>query len=198
MREVISSGFTPQRKIIGVNKNYGNSGIKRQQGSTVILYDTLDITIDSTYRFFEGANNRDFPLTNVGASGNKLPVGSSMVVERAYLTVFTKDAETGTLLKPEPIGVAWDGSQASEFGMQIANKEVIKHIPILSWDGDFNKNSTFENYSNFEFDTQVVLMPLLEYICTVRVQTGTVLPENGVLRLTLEGTGSIISPSTPF
>ena len=75
MREVISSGFTPQRKIIGVNKNYGNSGIKRQQGSTVILYDTLDITIDSTYRFFEGANNRDFPLTNVGASGNKLPVG---------------------------------------------------------------------------------------------------------------------------
>ena len=63
MKEVISSGFTPQRKIIGVNNRYGNSAIKKQQGSTVIKYDTLPIDGSTTYRFFEGANNRDLIFT---------------------------------------------------------------------------------------------------------------------------------------
>jgi hypothetical protein len=34
---------TPQMKNIAVNDRFGNSGIKKQQGSTVIKYDTLPL-----------------------------------------------------------------------------------------------------------------------------------------------------------
>ena len=44
MKEVIAGRFSPQRKAIGVNDKFGNKGIKKQQGSTVIKYDTLEIT----------------------------------------------------------------------------------------------------------------------------------------------------------
>jgi|TARA_R110000824_G_scaffold277857_2_gene466067 hypothetical protein len=194
MKEVISSGFTPQRKLIGVNNRYGNSGIKKQQGTTVIKYDTLPIDGSTTYRFFEGANNRDFPLTNVGSEGNRLPVGSSMICERAYISVVDKEGDDYTSV----VGIqATVNAFMGEFTLQVANKECIKNVPLMSWIPLFNKNSGSVDYNNFEFDTQVVLQPLLEYIAVVRFPA-LAASLNGYLRLTLEGTGSIISPSSPF
>ncbi len=194
MKEVISSGFTPQRKIIGVNNRYGNSGIKRQQGSTLIKYDTLPIDGRTTFRFFEGANNRDFPLTNVGAEGNRLPVGSSMVVERAYISIVTKEGTDYNKVN----GVAGTPNAfMGEFSLQVANKDCIKNVPLMSWIPNFNKNAGSTDYNNFEFDTQVVLQPLLEYIAIVRFPV-LAAAEGVELRLTIEGTVSIISPSSPF
>jgi len=194
MKEVISSGFTPQRKLIGVNNRYGNSGIKKQQGTTVIKYDTLPIDGSNTFRFFEGANNRDFPLTNVGSSGNRLEVGSSMICERAYLSILTKEGEDW--IKVDGVSAVTNAFM-SEFTLQVANKECIKNVPIMSWIPEFNKNAGSTDYNNFEFDTQVVLQPLLEYIAIVRFPA-LVATDGAFLRLTIEGTGSIISPSTPF
>ena len=194
MKEVISSGFTPQRKLIGVNNRYGNSSIKLQQGSTVIKYDTLPIDGSSTFRFFEGANNRDFPLTNVGSEGNRLPVGSSMICERAYLSLLTKEGDDWAAFE----GVSGTvNAFMAEFTLQVANKECIKNVPIMSWLPLMNKNAGSTTYNNFEFDTQVVLQPLLEYIAIVRFPA-LAASDQQYLRLTIEGTGSIISPSSPF
>lgn len=197
MKESIASRFTPQRKIIQVNKRYGNTGIKRQQGSTVVKYDTIALTATTQQlRFFEGATNRQFPMTNINSEGNKLPVGSSMIVERAYLTLLTFDPATGfTAINPpdtEP------NLACAEFGLMVANKEVIKNVPILSWIPDYNKSAGSVDYNNFEFDTQVSLLPLLEYIATVRFADVLSETEGIYLRLTIEGTGAIISPSSPF
>lgn len=197
-REMNINPFTPQRKAIGVNDKFGNAGIKMQQGSTVIKYDTLPVDGRTEFRFFEGSSQRNFPLSNTGSDGNKLGVGNTLVVERAYLSVVTTDPETGAFDTVENITLSSNVALLlAEFGLAIANTEVIKNVPIMSWLPEFNGDAENQLNSNFEFDTQVVIPPLLEYVATVRVGQ-TYKAANTYLRLTIEGTGSIIAPRTTF
>lgn len=197
MKEVTMGRFTPQRKAIGVNDKFGNRGIKNQQGSTVIKYDTLPCDGRTEFRFFEGSAQRNFPFSNTGSDGNKLGVGNTLVVERAYLSLITLD-EAGVITDVEALTLASDpGIVLGEFGMSVANSEVIKTVPVLSWFPEFNKVAENQLNNNFEFDTQIVLPPLLEYVATLRLAQP--FTKAGVyLRLTIEGTGAIIAPRTTF
>ncbi len=198
MREVIRGGVTPQMKAVAVNDKFGNSGIKKQQGSTVIKYDTLPLDGRTEFRFFEESNQRNFPLSNTGADGNKLGVGNSMVVERVYLTVGTYAPTTNQWLTFDATDITSNVAiLAAEFGFTLANSQVIKNIPILSWIANFNKNAENNLNSNYEFDTQIVIPPLLEFVATLRTQKYTAVSETYV-RLTIEGAGAIIAPKTTF
>jgi hypothetical protein len=86
---------------------------------------------------------------------------------------------------------------ASQMTFAIANTAVIKDIPVLSWLPQFNKMAENAVNTNFEFDTQVVVPPLLEYIASLRLPIG-VITANTFLRLTIEGAGAIISPRATF
>jgi hypothetical protein len=199
MREMTFGDITPQRKTMSVNAKFGNKGIKKQQGSTVIKYDTLPLDGRTEFRFFEGCQNRNFPFTNSQSEGNKLGVGNSMVVERAYITIVSTDPaapfnpikiETFDLTSPVELLTA-------EFAFTVANSTVIRNVPLLSWVPNFNKIAENALNSNYEFDTQVVIPPLLEFIATIKTQTYTK-KEDLSLRLTLEGAGAIIAPKTTF
>jgi len=196
MREITGGNITPQMKQVFVNNKFGNTGIKRQQGSTVIKYDTLPLDGRTEFRFFEGCQSRVFPFTNSNADGNKLGVGNSMTIERIYLSII-QIGDAG-----EITGIA-DFNLASpiqvltaEFSFLLANATVIKQVPCLSFVPEFNKNAENALNSSFEFDTQVIVPPLLDFIATLRTQAyfGT----TKQLRLTLEGAGAIIAPKTTF
>lgn len=198
MREITSGNITPQMKQVFVNNKFGNTGIKRQQGSTVIKYDTLPLDGRTEFRFFEGCQSRVFPFTNSNADGNKLGVGNSMTIERIYLSIVKISLVTGL-----PTGVG-DFNLASpvqiltsEFSFLLANATVIKQVPALSFVPEFNKNAENALNSSFEFDTQVIVPPLLDFIATLRTQAYTG-DETTFLRLTLEGAGAIIAPKTTF
>jgi len=198
MREVIRGGVTPQMKAVAVNDKFGNSGIKKQQGSTVIKYDTLPFDGRTEFRFFEESNQRNFPLSNTGADGNKLGVGNSMVIERVYLTVGTYNPTTNAWLTFDATDISSNVAiLASEFGFTLANSQVLKNIPVLSWIPNFNKNAENQLNSNYEFDTQIVIPPLLEFVATLRMQKYTAVSET-YIRLTIEGAGAIIAPKTTF
>lgn len=198
MKELITGRFTPQRKAIGVNDKFGNTGIKNQQGSTVIKYDTLPLDGRTEFRFFEGSAQRNFPYSNTGSDGNKLGVGNTLVVERAYLSIVTTNADTGAISTVAPITLSDDPAiTLGEFGFMVANSEVIKTVPVLSWLPQFNKVAENQLNTNFEFDTQIVLPPLLEYVATLRLSQAFT-KANTYLRLTIEGTGAIIAPRTTF
>jgi hypothetical protein len=198
MREVIRGSVTPQMKNIAVNDKFGNSGIKKQQGSTVIKYDTLPFDGRTEFRFFEESNQRNFPLSNTGSDGNKLGVGNSMVVERAYLTIGTYNPTTNAWTTLTTTSIATNVAiLAAEFGFTIANSQVIKNVPILSWIANFNKAAENELNSNYEFDTQIIIPPLLEFVATLRLQKYTAISDTYV-RLTIEGSGAIIAPKTTF
>ena len=199
MREITSGNITPQMKQVFVNNKFGNSGIKKQQGSTVIKYDTLPLDGRTEFRFFEGCQSRVFPFTNSNAEGNKLGVGNSMTIERIYLSIVTTDALAPNL----PTAIAsFDLTTniavlTSEFSFLLANATVIKNVPILSFVPNFNKLAENNLNSSFEFDTQIVVPPLLDFIASLRTQAYTAV-ENTSIRLTLEGAGAIIAPKTTF
>lgn len=198
MKQINIGGVTPQQKNIAVNNRFGNASIAKQQGSTRVLYDSLPFDARTEFRFFEESNQRNFPLSNTGADGNKLGVGNSMVVERAYLTygIFNPTTNAWTSLAKTDIA-SNVALLTSEFGFTIANSQVIKNIPILSFIPEFNKVAENNLNSNFEFDTQIIIPPLLEFVATLRMQKYAAV-ENAYLRLTIEGSGAIIAPKTTF
>ena len=200
MRERITNPFTPQDKNIAVNDRFGNSGIKKQQGSSVLKYDTLPLDGRTTLNFFEGAAARNFPLSNCGSDGNKLGVGNTLVVERLYLTILKLDRETGLLGSPDIIENAPDGTiEMGELNLSIANSTVLKNFPVLSTVPYFNYSSGTIFESVYELDTNIVIPPLLEYIMQLRLPAyDSTVYEDLYLRLTIEGSGSLIAPRTTF
>ena len=202
MRSIDFSTVTPQRKAIGVNDKFGNSGIKKQQGSTVIKYDTLELNGTTELRFFDQSSQRNFPFANTGTDGNKLGVGNSMVVERAYLTLCKYDRTNNSFTDFLPLDITTGGLSDTvlnaEFSFAIANATVIKQIPVLSWIPQFNKVAENALNTNYEFDTQIVIPPLLEYVATLRLPNYTAGETPIYLRLTIEGAGAIIAPKATF
>jgi len=200
MRTVNVGQVTPQMKNIAVNDRFGNSGIKKQQGSTVIKYDTLPLNGNTQLRFFEQSSQRNFPLSNTGTDGNKLGVGNSMVVERIYLSIVQYDAVNNDLNSIAPCDLTTTRGiliNNGEFGFEIANSLVIKNVPVLSFTPDFNKNAENEKNNSFDFDTQIIIPPLLEFVATLRLPNYTAF-DGYYLRLTIEGSGAIIAPKTTF
>jgi len=195
MRESIQSRFTPQQKTIGVNDKFGNTGIRKQQGTTRIIYDTLPLNGNLVFEFFKNSQNRQFPFSNTGSDGNKLGVGNTLVIERSYLSIVEIDLVTDSVKSITPVTDA--NINAAELDVQIANSTVIKQIPLISFLPEFNKSALHTDYNNFEYDTQLVIPPLLEFV--FRLRTGPyVIGEGKFLRLTVEGTGAIIAPRTTF
>jgi len=203
MEEKIISRMTPQRKMIRVNNKFGNVGIKKQQGTTRAIYDSLPIDGSSEYRFFEEAATRGFPFTNMSSEGNRLGVGSALVVERIYFSIMTTDAivpftiqSFATMEEFSNINPAIGNSiKAGELSIEIANSQVLKQLSILGFGANYNKSAFHNTQVNFEFDTQIVISPLLEFVLKLRTYTHQSLVDT-YIRLTIEGTGAIISPRT--
>jgi hypothetical protein len=195
MRESIQGRFTPQQKTIGVNDKFGNTGIRKQQGTTRIIYDTLALDGTRVFEFFKNSQSRPFPYSNTGSDGNKLGVGNTLVIERSYLSIVDASGENVRSIVP----VLDANINCSELSVQIANSTVIKQIPLVSFLPEFNKSALHTTYNNFEYDTQLVIPPLLEFVFQLRTGLYTVDPEAPLfLRLTVEGTGAIIAPRTTF
>jgi hypothetical protein len=54
----------------------------QQQGTTRVIYDSLPVDGSNTFRFFEGANSRQYPQTNL--SDNKLSIDETMLLQHIY------------------------------------------------------------------------------------------------------------------
>lgn len=195
---MIKSGFTPQDKIIGVSNKFGNTGIKNQQGTTVVLYDMLPVDGRNEYRFFEGSSQRNFPFSNTGTDGNKLGVGSSMIISRAYLSYVEFDVDNGVWFNPQPFAFLSSGTRLGEFSFEIANSQVLKQYAGLDFLPTYNKTAPHDKCFVLEWDTQINIQPLLEFVAVYRIQQGEAAQPNIYLRLTIEGTGAIIAPRTTF
>ncbi len=191
-----TSSAAAKRAIIGKTNRAGNVGIKKQQGTTRIIYDSLPIDGATLFEFFKD-NNRVFPFSNVGQRGGELSVGEAIAVQRAYLAVFTVDDATGEITDITSLSAAGlFNQQLGDINLVIANMQTIKPIPILSQDARFNKNAYWDDYNNFEFDTDIVIQPLLEFSMNLRTPFGVTVTDT-FLRLTVEGVGAILSPRTP-
>lgn len=199
MKRLTLNTVTPQKKIVSTNNRFGNKNIKKQQGSSVIIYDTLPLDGETYFEFFRSAKNRSFPDTNL--TQGTLQPGESFALERAYFTVVTKDPLSNDAISGlrAPSLTTDAPIVGGEFHFTIENSRVIKPMPVTSWLGVFNKSADIDDDSVFEFDTQIVMPPLLELAAILRTDEydPADYPDQ-YLRLVLEGAGSIFAPKQNY
>lgn len=198
MKGNIITGLTPQQKIVSVNNRFGNTNIKGQQGTTRVLFDSLELSGATELRFFENASTRQYPFTNVGSEGNRLNVGETFVVQKVYFGLISTEPDTGDFLEFLPITPGSTNYTAGEWSFLIANTQVIKQLPFLTCFDSLNAitsvNSADQAFSTF---TDIVIPPLLEFVLTYRINTYTPV-ENRRLVCFIEGTAGILAPQTTF
>lgn len=178
---------TAQSKIINVGNNLGLSGLKNQQGTTVIKYDSLPIDGRTQYNFFQESNNRPFPLSNTGTDGGKLGVGESLTIQRISFAIFDNG-------KFRPLAGTDTGLIDGELTIVVANSNILLRLPILQFLPEYNKDAENNLNTSYELDTLLIIPPQLDFTFQLRVSGATI--EDALLRLTVEGVGSIFSPRT--
>jgi hypothetical protein len=203
MREIYQSGATPQQKLVGVNKKFGNTGIKDQQGTTRIIYDALPTGTATTFRFFEDSSSRRFPFTNTGSDGNKLGVGDTMVVAQVmfYLVDINNTSGQANFGGVNQFPLSGTTQSLGLFSFEIANNRVIKNVPLTEGLAAFDKTTTPTGQSNIELETQIVIPPLLNYVLELRIPSAIAAAAAGSTRYlyaAIIGTGGIIAPRTTF
>lgn len=198
MKEFYNSGVTPQQKLIAVNSKFGNTGIQSQQGTSRIIYDTLVVGTNTTFRFFEDASSRVFPFTNTGSDGNKLGVGDTMVVESLEFIVYTRPIGATKLTFFS--GLISQTYALSLIDFDIANNKVLKRVTLTESLSNYNKNVSPRS-TDLELETQIVIPPLLPFVLELRLPTAYLTPPVGfeyLIQAQLIGTGGIIAPRTTF
>jgi hypothetical protein len=198
MKSIYKAGVTPQQKLVAVNNKFGNSGIKDQQGTTRLIYDTLPLGAAGakTLRFFEDSASRQFPFANTGSDGNKLGVGNTMVISSISFQLLTYDAANArfdAIALPTTVPAI----QAGLINFEIANNRVIKNLSLYELTNAFDKNVGATNDSTIELETDIVIPPLLSFVCQVQIPYFTP-AANTYLRCIINGAGGIIAPRTTF
>jgi hypothetical protein len=205
MRQIYNAGVTPQEKIVAVNQKFGNTGIKSQQGTSRIIYDSLPVTNNgqTTFRFYEDSSSRTFPFTNTGSDGNKLGVGDTMVLGSVLFYAVKRATATGYFTDQSNLNFNSDLGLVL-FNFEIANNQVVKRVS-LSETSAFYNNSTANAATNLNLETEIVIPPLLPYVLELRtpVDLYTLLGAPGAGKewfvfAQIIGVGGIIAPRTTF
>jgi hypothetical protein len=195
---------TAQAKLISVANAFGNTGIKKQQGSSLIVYDCLPLTEglnqEQTLKFFKNVNTRQFPFTNI--SENKLQVGEAMVLERMYFAIISQLDATGEITNVQTFDAfATPAFYKSDFEIKQVNNTVVKPAPLTSMKPEFNREAKSTTYNVFHFDTDITLQPLLQFEVDLNVPEVTI-PTSATLSFymmcAIEGAGAIMNPKYNF
>jgi hypothetical protein len=200
MKGLNISNITPQQKMVAVNNRFGNTNIQSQQGTTRTLYHTLPADGRTLYRFFENAQALGFPFTNLGAEGNRLGVGDTFTLQKVYFDVIETDPDTGAIGAIYPVNQGTLGAQVLSLGeidFLIANSQVVKQLPSMFVLPELNFTAVNDKDSSFNFATDIVIPPLLEYVLQLRLAAGYT-AANTFIRCTIQGSAGIIAPKTTF
>jgi hypothetical protein len=197
MREMTRGVVTPQMKGIGVNDRFGNTSIRKQQGTSREIYDSILVTQAEriqgfTIRFFEDVQSRSFPLTNLDNT-NQLTVGETLITENYYIA--RAQVEEGVTQRFSPLD---EFEKQGILSFELANSITIQRIPTLSSVGEFNVNAQFPEYASYNFYTQVVIPPLLNFVFIFRCPPNPGANNDTLYRFNVAGVGSLIAPRTTF
>lgn len=159
---------TPQQKLIKVANELGLKSLAGMQGTTRMIYDTLEIATDetatATYNVFENVGQRSFPNTNI--SDNKFQVNEALAVES--IGVFALE-QIGPVLGLTSIP---DAASIPLLSVYVANQRVIKRLPFKV---DFAKNSgssVNKRGAVISLEAPIVIPPQVEFTAVLENVTG--------------------------
>ena len=141
--------MSAQEKILYVAQKLGLTSLKYMQASTRCIYDQ-NVTASTSFTFFEQANTRTFPNTNV--SNNQFEVNEALLIEAVDFFVPADATGVGY--------AALSATQAVRFNVVIGNKIVIKdaicELNTLNFTGAAKATYYFEGAG-------ILIPPQLEY-----------------------------------
>jgi len=179
-----------------------NAGTSNQQITDIFLYDT--VTGANYMTFFKDAQIRINPYTNCNEFGNKLPAGYIFECKRLALAVVTITNNKITTVKPVFNSAMFSIFSNAELEFKISNNKIIKRMPLLQLFPQNNPyvNWTINNTNNasgapFVLEIPFVIPPLVEFEANIIFPPGVVVG-NFLLRLTLEGQGTIFNTGQPL
>lgn len=203
MRTKYTDRVSAQQKIISVNNRFGNGGLKKQQGSTVEVFDMVELDVNkTTYELFHETANKVFPFTNL--KNGQLQPQESFAMERMYIFIATRSIKDNKWIEVRPLDLATDfGMSMGEFEFNIENQRVLKPFPVRSFFPEFNSDSESNVQSVLEFDTQIVIPPLLNFKASFKFPLNSIIvPENkdqvSYIGCTIGGAGGIFAPKSNF
>jgi hypothetical protein len=181
-------GMSAQDKMLNVASRLGLTSLKDMQGTTRMVYDSIT-TAATNFTFFQGAAQRAFPLTNVGANGNQFQVDEALLVEK--IGFFIPQSEGGA----DYLGLA--GSSVL-FSLVIGNKTVIKDCSV-EFGGEqafYNDGAVGSSVIDLE-GVGILIPPQIEYKVIAQVyDTGARTASTVRLGCYLFGTGALLNFNT--
>jgi len=175
---------TPQQKILAVTRSLGIRDTDLMQPTTRNIYDTLPRDGRTVFNFFQGCNNRDYPLTNL--SQNKMEVGEAMI---SHKITFTSVAAAAGIYTPEQSMLNLGGGYSqSLLNVSVANSIVLKDFQVLNMAPTFNQYSNYEDHAPYFLSTLLTLPSLQEFIFTLKI-TDPAPVADAYLKINVEGVG---------
>jgi len=201
MPEPKAQVITPQMKLISVNNHFGNPMLAKQQGSTIEVFDLIQLDPTRTsYDFFRDVNGKRFPFTNL--QEGKLQPQESFILSYSYWSLIFQDSTTGEFLNQRKLVLGSDPSLLmGVVEMRIENQIVIKELPLRSWATEYNQAAENNIDGVYDFQTKIAFLPLLNFRAAVQFPVDFITPpvgQNVFLGFTLGGPGAIFSAKNNF
>jgi len=154
---------TPNAKLAMVNNKLGNPALKLNQGSSVEIYDYIDVTstigAKNTLRFFENVNAKSFPFTNI--QQNQLQVGEALAIE--YIAFTRIVVKAGAITSFNALTQSVDALSLSQFSFLLDNSRIIKINSLTRTFADLNTKGATSNNSLFYPDTDLTIPPQISF-----------------------------------
>lgn len=183
------------QQIVGVNQRLGNTAVPNMQGTTRMIFDTVDITsaaTNQTINFFSSVNSKIYPKTNI--SSNRFEVGESLAIQGFSTATYpTATPNLATALSSNAT------LRCGILNFYIGNQRVLKDLEIISY-SRFNIGEAISvdiEGSIFRLETPIVIPPQIEYYATLRVASTGSLADFSII-LTAFGTGTLLNTKSTF
>lgn len=191
------NNITAQAKLAAVNNRLGNPGLKKNQGSSVEVWDYVAVPTPGAggvIRFFDNVNAKSFPLTNI--QQNQLQVGEALAIE--YIAFTRAVIKEGKVAAFDALLAAVPTATLSGMSFLLDNSRIIKNNSLLRGSSIFStKGQTANNYL-FYPDTDLTIPPQISFTCELNVPANADSQEGGFLYYGchLFGTGAILNLKT--
>lgn len=162
----IFRNVTASAKLAMVNNKLGNPALKKNQGSTVEIYDYVTQTAGTigtkqTINFFSNVNSKTFPLTNI--QQNQLQVGEALSVEYIVFTRISQVTATGSITECTALLTSVAGANLGQFSLLLDNSRIIKNNSLIRSNSVFNPKGTTGVSNVFYPDTDLVIPPQISF-----------------------------------
>jgi hypothetical protein len=186
---------TPSAKLALVNNKIGNPSLKKNQGTSLEVYDYVKVTPGAAgvIRFFAEVNTKTFPFTNI--QQNQLTTGEALSVEFIAWTRLEVNRQSGALSAFTALTQSVAELSLAQFSLLLDNSRILKNNSLARSFNDLNTKGGTAANSLWYPDTDLVIPTQIPFTAelTVPANTDTGTDVDVYYGCHLFGTGAILN-----